>query len=63
MAKLFLTIPEFCDAVSISRTGFYHLVRAGELHVTHIGRSVRISASEVERWASELEASQRDHAS
>lgn len=53
MPKL-MTIAQFQKEFGVSRSTFYRLVRREELRVVHIGRAVRISGEEAERWYLQL---------
>ncbi|MGD9665657.1 MAG: helix-turn-helix domain-containing protein, partial [Novosphingobium sp.] len=49
MPKL-ITIAQFQREFGVSRSTVYRLVKRGELHFVRIGRSVRISSEEADRW-------------
>jgi excisionase family DNA binding protein len=53
---LLLTPEEAAEVLRIGRTTVYALMKAGELHAVHIGRSCRISRRELERYVRRLEA-------
>jgi excisionase family DNA binding protein len=53
---LLLTPKEAAQVLRVGRTTVYALMRAGELHPVHIGRSCRISRAELERYVRRLEA-------
>jgi excisionase family DNA binding protein len=48
--KFLYTIPEITGLLGISRTKVYQLIKAGELPVVRIGRSVRIYRPELQEW-------------
>ncbi|WP_448623525.1 helix-turn-helix domain-containing protein [Geodermatophilus sp. URMC 64] len=47
---LLLTPEEAAKLLSVGRTTVYALIRAGDLHPVHIGRSCRLSRAELERY-------------
>ncbi len=53
---LLLTPEEAATVLRLGRTTVYALMKAGELHPVHIGRSCRLSRSELERYVRGLEA-------
>ena len=53
---LLLTPEEAATVLRLGRTTVYALMKAGDLHVIHIGRSCRISRAELERYVRRLEA-------
>ena len=53
---LLLTPEEAADVLRVGRTTVYALIKAGELHSVHIGRSCRLSRTELERYVRGLEA-------
>jgi excisionase family DNA binding protein len=53
---LLLTPEEAAKLLSVGRTTVYALIKAGDLHPVHIGRSCRISRAELERYVRRLEA-------
>ncbi|SDM04095.1 transcriptional regulator, AlpA family [Geodermatophilus siccatus] len=53
---LLLTPEEAAEVLRVGRTTIYALMKAGELHAVHIGRSCRISHAELERYVHRLEA-------
>ena len=53
---LLLTAEEAATVLRLGRTTVYALMKAGELHAVHIGRSCRISRAELERYVRGLEA-------
>lgn len=52
---LLLTPEEAATLLRIGRTTMYALMKAGDLHPVHIGRSCRISRVELERYVHRLE--------
>lgn len=50
--KLAYSVPEACDALSISRTVLYRLIAAGELETVKIGARTVVRATELERFLS-----------
>ena len=52
---LLLTPEEAADVLRLGRTTVYALMKAGELRAVHIGRSCRLSRSELERYVRGLE--------
>src|SRR3954452_10874998 len=55
---LLLTPEEAARALRVGRTTMYALMKAGDLHPVHIGRSCRISRAELERYVRRLETPQ-----
>jgi excisionase family DNA binding protein len=53
---LLLTPEEAAGILRLGRTTVYALLKAGEIHAVHIGRSCRISRAELERYVRRLEA-------
>ncbi|MCZ7535704.1 MAG: helix-turn-helix domain-containing protein [Acidimicrobiia bacterium] len=49
-APLLLTVREAATTLSIGRSTLYELISAAEIEVVHIGRSVRIPASELDAF-------------
>jgi excisionase family DNA binding protein len=47
---LLLRIPEAQAALAVGRSTIYQLIADGSLKAVHIGRAVRIRASEVRAW-------------
>ncbi len=60
MDKTLLRISECQTALGLGRSKVYELVTSGELRAIHIGRAVRIPASEVARFVERLQADQSD---
>ena len=46
----YLKVPEVAAVLRIARSRVYELVGEGEIPSVRIGRSVRISRNELERW-------------
>ncbi|SNS09957.1 DNA binding domain-containing protein, excisionase family [Geodermatophilus pulveris] len=53
---LLLTPEEAAAVLRLGRTTVYALMKAGELHAVHIGRSCRLSRAELERYVQHLQA-------
>jgi excisionase family DNA binding protein len=53
-ARQFLTVREFCDRFAVSRSTYYRLVANGDLAPVHIGRAVRVRATDASNWADSL---------
>ena len=49
----FLKVPEVAEELRIARSRAYELVASGTLPAVKIGRSVRVSRKELERWLEE----------
>ena len=45
-----LKVPEVADVLRIARSRAYELVADGEIPAVKIGRSVRVSRKELDRW-------------
>jgi excisionase family DNA binding protein len=54
--RLLLTTEDVAKVLRIGRTTVYALMKCGDLHPVHIGRSCRISQVELERYVRRLEA-------
>jgi excisionase family DNA binding protein len=52
---LLLTPDEAAKVLRVGRTTIYALIKGGDLHPVHIGRSCRISRAELERYVRRLE--------
>jgi excisionase family DNA binding protein len=50
---LLLRVSEAARLLSISRTGMYGLIGSGQVRAIHVGRSVRISRAELDRFLAE----------
>lgn len=46
----YLKVPEVAEVLRIARSRAYELVGSGEIPSVRIGRSVRVSRRELERW-------------
>lgn len=58
----YLKVPEVAEVLRIARSRAYELVAEGEIPAVKIGRSVRVSRKELDRWLEEqsyLEVSRR----
>lgn len=53
--KELITIQEFCERFSVSRTTFYRQRNSGLLPIRKIGRASRIRLADAEAWAASLE--------
>ncbi|ABG04870.1 phage transcriptional regulator, AlpA [Rubrobacter xylanophilus DSM 9941] len=51
--KEYLKVPEVAEYLQIGRTRAYELVGSGEIPSVRIGRSLRVSRRELERWLEE----------
>lgn len=45
-----LKVPEVAEVLRIARSRAYELVQNGEIPAVRIGRSVRVSRKELDRW-------------
>jgi len=52
--KRLLSIPDFLNIYSISRSAFYREAAAGRIRLTKIGKTTRIAVEDAEAWASSL---------
>jgi excisionase family DNA binding protein len=52
---LLLTPEEAAKLLSVGRTTVYALIKAGDLHPVHIGRSCRLARAELERYVRMLQ--------
>jgi len=48
--RMAFTIPEAADALRISRSHLYNLIKRGELTVVRLGGAVRITVKELDRY-------------
>lgn len=55
----YLKVPEVAEILRIARSRAYELVAEGEIPSIRIGRSVRVSRGELDRW---LEAQRQPNA-
>jgi excisionase family DNA binding protein len=46
----YLKVPEVAEVLRIARSRAYELVGSGEIPSVRIGRSVRVSRKELEKW-------------
>jgi excisionase family DNA binding protein len=53
---LLLTPVEAAEVLRVGRTTVYALLKSGDLHAVHIGRSCRLSRAELKRYVDHLEA-------
>lgn len=51
--KEYLKVPQVAEFLQIGRSRAYELVGSGEIPSVRIGRSVRVSRKELERWLEE----------
>jgi len=49
----YLKVPEVAQVLRIARSRAYELVAEGEIPSVRIGRSVRVSREELDRWLEE----------
>ena len=49
----YLKVPEVAEMLQIARSRAYELVGNGEIPSVRIGRSLRVSRKELERWLEE----------
>lgn len=50
ISPLFLSIPEVCESLRLSRAKVYRLIYYEGLPVVHFGRAVRVSVVALEQW-------------
>ena len=62
MDKFLLTLPDFCERHSISRTAVYREVSAGRLKLTKRGSRSLIAADDAEAWRKALPTIKREAA-
>lgn len=55
--QLLLTAEEAARALNVGRTTLYTLIKDGQLHSVHIGRSCRLTRAELIRYVERLDAS------
>jgi excisionase family DNA binding protein len=48
--RLLVNVEEAAEALAVSRTALYDLLRAGEIQTIHIGRSVRVPVAALEAY-------------
>jgi len=51
--QILVDIDEAAERLSIGRTTLYRLIRSGDIPTVRIGRSVRVPAQALERWAAD----------
>ena len=56
---MLLTPEEAASVLRVGRTTVYALMKSGDLHAVHIGRSCRLSRAELKRYVDRLDAGQR----
>jgi excisionase family DNA binding protein len=54
-AQLLLTAEEAAKALNVGRTTLYALLKDGQLHSVHIGRSCRLTRAELMRYVERLD--------
>jgi excisionase family DNA binding protein len=54
--RLLLTPEEAAQVLRVGRTTIYALMKAGDLHPVHIGRSCRLARAELERYVNRLQS-------
>lgn len=54
--QLLLTAEEAARTLNVGRTTLYALIKDGELHSVHIGRSCRLTRAELQRYVTRLDA-------
>ena len=55
ISPLFLSIPEVCESLRLSRAKVYRLIYYEGLPVVHFGRSARISVIALQQWIEQRE--------
>ena len=50
ISPLFLSIPEVCESLGLSRAKVYRLIYYEGLPVVHFGRAVRVSVIALQEW-------------
>lgn len=53
LQREYLKVPEVAEVLRIARSRAYELVGSGEIPSIRIGRSVRVSRKELDRWLEE----------
>lgn len=61
--KEYLKVQEVAEFLQIGRTRAYELVSSGEIPSVRIGRNIRVSRRELERWLEERRQSEHGHGS
>ncbi|APG62555.1 hypothetical protein LPB140_06895 [Sphingorhabdus lutea] len=54
MHKELLTVSEFLEIYSISRTEFYRQVKAGHIRLTKMGNASRVTKADADAWLAAL---------
>ena len=54
MDRILLRVPEAAEAAGISRSLAYQLIASGEMPSVRVGRSIRVPAEALRRWAEGL---------
>ncbi len=57
----YLKVPEVAEVVRIARSRAYELVAEGKIPSVRIGRSVRVSCRDLERWLEEQRQAEIRH--
>ena len=52
--RLLLKVEEAAQALGISRTALYELLRSGDIYSVHIGRSVRVPVAALDEYVMRL---------
>jgi len=63
LGKLFYTVQEASDLLSIGRSTMYGKIRSGEIEAVYPTSSARIAATSIVRYANKLELEARHHRS
>lgn len=53
---LLLTIAQVASALSLGKSTVYELAQRGEFPVVHVGRAVRVRASDLDQWVKDCGA-------
>lgn len=53
-----LSIPQFCERFSLSRSTVYRLLATGKLRAIKVGKLRRIRGAEADRWLESLDPSE-----
>lgn len=54
VTRLLLRVEEAAEALGVSRTTLYELLKVGHIHAIHIGRSVRVPVASLEEYVALL---------
>jgi excisionase family DNA binding protein len=57
LPPMFLSIPEVCESLRLSRAKVYRLIYYEGLPVVHFGRAVRVSVLALQEWIERREKS------